>query len=401
MISKQDPRDKHLIRRLSAFFCALALILCLIPTSVQAANATRVYVGGVELNTTNPYLANGSATATNTQPTSGGYAYFDSSTATLTLNNASITESHINADGRYGIYADGDLNISLVGTNSIAGESDASYNYFGIKTDSSGNLTLDGTGSLLVTSSTAAANNAEAVEGIRAGGKLTINGGNITAKAGVSNYGARFCDAIVAGDNIIINGGTVNAIGGKSNGDLSGGSSSGILSFGSTTINGGTVNASGGSAPEVESYGIFSNSTISITGGTVNISGDLTANYSSGLQCSVFSMTGGVLSATGKTVALHSINSSTITIAPMNGSVEYNAKESTFLPATWDANAKKYYIGNTEAKTLLIGRAPVGVPSAVNTGDDSGTLLWTGIMIISLLSLASGIVFKQKKRNEL
>ena len=35
-MNKKDPRDKHLIRRFSALFCIVAMILCLVPTTINA-----------------------------------------------------------------------------------------------------------------------------------------------------------------------------------------------------------------------------------------------------------------------------------------------------------------------------------------------------------------------------
>lgn len=88
------------------------------------------------LNSSTPYLANGEDAADADAPDSGGYVYFDAAAHTLFLNNASITGA-ANGTNNYGIYAEGDLNIVLAGSNTLSA-GDATTGFTGSRGDSKG-----------------------------------------------------------------------------------------------------------------------------------------------------------------------------------------------------------------------------------------------------------------------
>ena len=129
---------------------------------IVVRSASDVYVGGVGMSD-GDYLAVG-ATATQTTKPSGGYAYFKD--GTLTLNNYSYEGEGY----KYGsVYARGtNLTIELLGDNTLV---QTKSGRDAICTEST-NLTIGGTGNLTCRGED---------HGIWVGGKLTINGGEITA----------------------------------------------------------------------------------------------------------------------------------------------------------------------------------------------------------------------------
>ncbi len=223
--------------RLLSIALVLCMMLSLLPTmALAAANATSVHVGGVKLDSSNPYLVSGAAAASGTLGQSGCTAHFDSTTATLTLNGATISkETDSGLGDKYGVYAGGDLTIKLVGNTTITGViADRTRDSSGIYV--TGNLTIEDDASdadiATLTSSGGDGNGQSSSVGIHANGNIAINSGNIiaTGKAATNSRG-------IEGTRITISGGTVTATGGASN------SSHGIN--GITTISGGTVIAKG------------------------------------------------------------------------------------------------------------------------------------------------------------
>lgn len=69
----------------------LLLDAALFPATVSADSTDSITVDGVTLDTGAPYLANGASTACADRPDSGGYAFYDAATGTLTLHNAVIS----------------------------------------------------------------------------------------------------------------------------------------------------------------------------------------------------------------------------------------------------------------------------------------------------------------------
>ncbi|MBQ7089437.1 MAG: InlB B-repeat-containing protein [Clostridia bacterium] len=209
---------------------ALVMLVGMIPaTSLPAfaAAADSVWVGGVEM-TNDTYLAVGSTTTQTTKP-SGGYAYYED--RTLTLNNYSYEGKGYlrNSEDSYyaTVYAEQDLTVELVGTNTLKQTASLSEGIRVGVNDSEERLTIQGDGSLNVTSTYC---------GILAWGLITVNGGTIISTA-TGGGGYQSSGILSNRDCVIINGGNVTV-----SGDY------GLwvwMPYGSCEINGGTVTATG------------------------------------------------------------------------------------------------------------------------------------------------------------
>ena len=194
--------------------------------------------------------------------------------ATVNLIGVSINTSGLHA----AITCAGDATINLRGTNTVK----ASHDYYpGIFIPSLSLLSFGGSGSL-----TAIGGNASA--GIGSGynsscGKITINGGTVTATGG---DGAGIGSGMFGScDNITINGGTVTATGGYGAGIGSGFSGS----CDDLTIKGGTVIATSVNNASGIGCGYFGScGAITIDDGTVTATG---GKYSAGIGCSAIAPT--------------------------------------------------------------------------------------------------------------
>ena len=101
-------------KRVIGLLLALMLLMSLLPVGAMASGGeedlplTELWVDGVDI-----------LTATNNTVTCGsGTASYDADSNTLTLDNAKITDAH--RDG-FGIFATGNLTISLSGESTISG----------------------------------------------------------------------------------------------------------------------------------------------------------------------------------------------------------------------------------------------------------------------------------------
>ena len=208
-------------KRLLSLLLALVMLVGMIPATTLTASAESnysVWVGGVKM-TSGTYLAVG-ATATQTTKPSGGYAYYED--GTLTLNNYSYEGEGRAIGGDQGyifyaiVYAEHDLTVELVGTNTLAQTeivSDVIYVH-------DADLTIDGNGKLIGTSpwrclcaygdltinGGTIAVTSEYQSIMSSWGNVTINGGDIIAETTLTG----FC--IDAHNDLTINGGNVTAI---------------------------------------------------------------------------------------------------------------------------------------------------------------------------------------------
>ena len=281
-----------------------------------------IYVGGVGLTGTAGMPAyattNDSGTVT-TQDASADNYNIKWDGATLTLNNAAITQGALGGAAIW-YYRDSDLNIDLVGTNTVTGPSGsgsgASYGILAWDPNELIDLTISGDGSLTVTGE----DGEEDSYGIYAY-DVTISGGDVTATGGDSeedSYG------IYADNNLTISGGAVNATGGDSeedsygiyaynnvtitNGDVtatsgdSGDYSCGIYAdYGNIDVSGGTVIAQGGDSVDNSDGICVSKNGITISGGEVTTTGGDTEGRSCGIDADRITINGGVFTATGRT----------------------------------------------------------------------------------------------------
>lgn len=111
-------------KRFFAIFLAVCLVATLLPAGVLAADGEYVYVGGVELTSTD-----GATVYATTDATTGAVITEGANSTnynvkwngeTLTLNGATIKGNYKNGI----VYRDGDLTIWLEGTNKIGEEND-------------------------------------------------------------------------------------------------------------------------------------------------------------------------------------------------------------------------------------------------------------------------------------
>ena len=251
-----------------------------------------IFVGGVGLTSSegNPAYAK---TGTNGAVTTEGANANDYSIkwdgATLTLNNATITKGALGGAAIW-YYQDSDLNIALVGANTVTGPSGsgsgASYGILAWGPNKLIDLTISGDGSLTVTGE----DGEEDSYGIYAY-DVTISGGDVTATGGDSeedSYG------IYADNNLTISGGAVNATGGDGAEDSYG------ISVYDVTISGGDVTATGGDSEE-DSYGIYAYNDVTITNVDVTATSGDSGDYSCGIYADYgnIDVSGGTVIARG------------------------------------------------------------------------------------------------------
>ena len=255
-------------KRLLSIILTLCMVLTLLPTAALAGTVTDY---GIWVGTTNVTSENAS------NVTGDGTVTYDADTDTLTLNNASITETGLYgyAIGRY----PGDLKIALIGKNTIDLSSVASRNGAVIGIYSSQKLSIKSTagGSLsIVSAPTTQGTNT----GISGSGGVTIEGCTVTATVGAATGPLDpACHGITVANGILsIKNATVTADGGTTAGN-----SHGInVDNGSLVIDNSTVTASGG-AGTFSSYGIkAATTTITISASTVTATGNTSALYFGG-----------------------------------------------------------------------------------------------------------------------
>ena len=160
----------------------------------QWVKAYSIYVGGVQIVETNKDDVLGD-----------GKVSYDAETATLTLNGAEISNGYEYKEDRIaGIYAEGDLNIDLIGTKNIVTAPDSKKNSYGIRIKGDLNISGDGT--------------------------LTANGGKVTAQdtdadsVGIYTDGLLYISEATVnanGESAVVNGkGIAYSNGGYSEGGL-------------------------------------------------------------------------------------------------------------------------------------------------------------------------------------
>ena len=282
---------------------ALALCLGLLPVTALAADGATVYVGNVELKGSKEKPAYATTNADTGAVTLGG----DEETynikwdgETLTLQNAAIKKAGEHNNESIAVYlASGNMNLVLVGKNTVDAPDSESASSCGIHVG--GSLTISGQENASLTVFGGDTTNGNSC-GIYANGTITMESGTVNAtgeSASAASYGI---DAVGA---VTIENGTVKATSGKA-----GGNSVGIHIKNSITINGGDFTATAGDAGG-NSYGIHTDArstSITVNGGTVNATSGKAQGDSCGIFAesrdydsihSSFSITGGSVTATG------------------------------------------------------------------------------------------------------
>lgn len=246
------------------------------PNFVQIADHG-VWVGGVKL-VSGQYLANGDTTASDTQPTSGGYAHFFE--GTLTLNGITVPANSYHhfedINGNHhsaAIYTNGDLTINLTGMNQVTGPdvfNNGNSTSYGVYVN--GGLTVSdtstdtGTGTLTATGGNATGEGGYSY-GICTAHGITVSGGTVTGTGGNAYYGC--CGVIVSGDKITVSeGGTLTGTCGVAEGTMSYGVYANCVDI---EVNNGSLTGIAGEAKEASSYGVRCDEGIN-EGGSITVS---------------------------------------------------------------------------------------------------------------------------------
>ncbi|MCL2108529.1 MAG: hypothetical protein FWH20_04185 [Oscillospiraceae bacterium] len=229
-------------------------------------------------------LDNANVTATGENRDGRRIEVAENATATLTIKDLSITWHGLDDYQSSLSLGDGAaLTLILIGDNVL----EAGWYAAGIRAPAGTTLIIKGDGSLIAHGGNGGAgigggsNSGVAGE---SGGNITIESGTITATGlgGAAGIGGGVSS--VTGGTITINGGTVTANGGTSAAGIGGGGLAG--NGGTITINGGTVTATGGDFAAGIGGGYYCNSgNITITGGNVTaIAGDNASAIGAGVD---------------------------------------------------------------------------------------------------------------------
>lgn len=196
------------MKKIGSVIIVLALVLMLgVPTLANEVEVHPVWVGGVQV------------TAGNAQDVLGdGTVSYDAECNTLTLSGAEITGGYEHEEGSVNaIYAQGDLNIELIGTNSVTAP-DASAFSSGIRVD--GDLSISGDGDIVFNGGAVTAQDGMAASvGIWLTGSLMVYEVSVTANGGsaiVSGDGTSVSDGVYVEGGLEVDfGGALIAVGGK------------------------------------------------------------------------------------------------------------------------------------------------------------------------------------------
>ena len=323
-----------------------------------------IFVGGIGLTgtTDNPaYAKTGADGAVATEGANANDYNIKWDGSTLTLNNAAITQGALGGAAIW-YYRDSDLNIDLVGTNTVTGPSGsgsgASYGIFAYGPTELIGLTISGDGSLTVTG------------GGTVSGSFGICTGNLIVQSGSVNAtggdGAEDSYGIYANKNLTISGGTVNATGGDSGEDSYGISAYDVtISRGDVTATGGTVTATSEDGAE-DSYGIYADY-VTIYGGAVNATGRDSAEDSYGIYVDYVTINGGTVTAEGGTAEVKSAGIDIVTLVISGGTVTatgntsgvyavYDGKRITIDPQT--DQQIEVLLGESETAAAAIEGSP-------------------------------------------
>ncbi len=322
----------------------------------------------------------------------GATVRYDPDTNTLTLHGAALTESYCDQWGCYdNIYASGNLNILVIGNNTITAVDSSGNEYaYGIVSD--GELVMNyAEGATLSIVSECG--------GLAAEMKLVINGGSTVVQCGYAG--------IWSNGEVIFNGGSFKTSGGERGiygtlltvhgGTIHTDSERYGIYVDWILINGGTVEGTGGR------YGIRSD-VIEICGGTVKGTGDrcgidtgsmevsggnvfATGGY--GIMTETLTVTGGTVKAVGETEAVWVIyepDPDDFGACYVLGSVQQNAENSDYAEGVlWleDIGTGEYYaaLGAEAVKTLLICKHEPGEPTAVDSHTHQRVCLHCGLTV--------------------
>ena len=282
---RRNDNMNRITKKGLAILLVAAMLFTILPVSALADSDATIYVGGVQLSKDKPYVPSKAADAESdpaaqaTQPESGGYAYWNAATSTLTLHNytySGVGYLFNTADSITGyavIWGSSDYTVQLEGENSITNTGTGLY--CGIANNVSSysgcNVTIDGTGSLAISA-------CYGIYMIYSSKLLTINGGSITispnynhsAFYGISTYN---CSVSIGGDA------NLSVLAGNFTGTSKGISMNGNMSQTLTIAGDAVLNLDMGNVAKSSEYasGIYCN-----TDGGISISGNANVTITGG-----------------------------------------------------------------------------------------------------------------------
>lgn len=372
-------------KRIGALLICAVMLIAILPTASFAANATSVFIGTAELNSTTPYYVNGAggAQGTATNVASGYNAYYDANRGMLTLDglhfinsavHTAIDSSPGSSEMVYAISANGDINLVLNTDPSTVSTADTNEHHnFCISVD--GALTVSGAGSLTATAGKATKAGKMSV-GIyvraSSGAVLTVTSGSLvgnSSDATDNSYGIAVFHGITVSGTGSVTGTSENFHASFSRGVYT---DSGITvsEHGSVTGTGGRV-----SGTTCHTAGIYASSvTVSDSGSVTGTAGKV-EGYGNGYGINArnsITFNGGVL--IGKTLIPDqlTINQSLRQVPTVNATPYYwrTASNGTYTTGNFPAD------GHRAAYAELTTTAPLPTTVAFNrlTADGSDTV---------------------------
>ena len=335
-------------KRFFAALLALAMVVVLLPATAKAAAPTAVYVGST--NVTTGYETERSLY--------GGRVRY--SAGVLTLSGVTVpataTNSYIAA-----IYANGDLTIDLTNPNSVTAPATVTGESSGVRVEN-GSLRIQGTGSLTARGG----NTTDYIRsyGAYIDGNLTITGGTLTGNGGISPEGNSY--GVCVDNNIEVTGG---ALSGTS-------STAGTNSFGVRAASiavSGTGTLTGRSDSGNDCTGVLAYTSITVTSGAqLTGHGGVASNRSRGINCTdgwnvgSITLTGGVTTASGNTLAVNvQPNFGT---PPANTWYRWKEHTTTSEPTTaYKISSDTNQFSNTSAKYLKVTPLALSISVAPDT----------------------------------
>ncbi|HPJ02855.1 MAG TPA: hypothetical protein PKU80_08445 [Candidatus Limiplasma sp.] len=382
------------MKTITAAALTLAALCFAVTALADMPPATQVYIDGVLLDGQALYLASGSDAAVQTKPADGGYAHFDSATATLTLHGMTLhTAANVPGVPQSLIYADGSLTVALEGDNTLRYTTNAGAALLGIA--AKGALTLAGSGTLTVSMNSFNEAAGNTVTAVSAGESLLVQGGNVAVAitSGQTGFGLHAAEGIaVSGGDVQV---TVQA---KLAHAVYAGS-------GDVTITGGNLMAEAKAAGEADVATGLNAAQITLAGGQATFQATGAPEHSLGASIGgTITVTGGRLRLIGETRAVNE----EMTAAPITDTLipVYCAEAASgagmqpwtdgLMPETDDEAVSVRFLQFGDYPTAET--APVEAAPAADAPKERSAGFWVGV---GLLSLIVGVMlggYTRKKR---
>ena len=307
----------------------------------------------------------------------------------VTLKDVNI---NVGSDSGSALTSNGDVTLTLKGDNSLTGGNGGSGIF------SSGGVTISGG----TVNATGGSSGSDSGDGIHSG-SLTMKGGTVNAKGGSGADGGSGIRTFSSGGVTISGGSTVNATGGDASDKDASAGGSGISGKGSLTVSGGTVTANGGNGSKSESSdrsnggrGIDSGS-LTVSGGTVTANGGNgsksessdRSNGGRGIDSGSLTVSGGTVTATGGDGCSGSYSDGGIGISSSSGGVTIYGGTVT---ATGGKSGSGDYSNGGNGISSSGSLSISGGTVTATAGSSSGSYGRDGITTSSSLTISGGTV---------